>query len=142
MAVSYSGGMRRNLVLLCIVQCMVLSAAYAADPRIATAKKVAQAVLPSHVAARLAAAIDTSPTRFLDLVSLTEAESKAIPDLLVRVDKQEALPASYVPPDLVSLDGSGLSLSKKGLALRRPAYDALKAMSTAARAQGVTLLVS
>jgi D-alanyl-D-alanine carboxypeptidase len=64
------------------------------------------------------------------------------PSLLAPVDKKSALAADYVPPDLVTLDGTGLALSKKGLRLREAAFVQLRAMSRAAEKAGITLLVS
>lgn len=83
-----------------------------------------------------------SQDRFFALLAEAAAQAQADPYLLVRVDKSKALPKGYEPADLVALDGTGLSVSRKGHRLRKPAYEALLAMSKAASAEGVTLLVS
>ncbi len=62
--------------------------------------------------------------------------------LLSRVDKASLLSADYVPADLASLDGTGLSVSRAGLKLRKPALAALQRMQKAASASGVVLPVS
>jgi D-alanyl-D-alanine carboxypeptidase len=68
---------------------------------------------------------------------------KKDPDLLRRVDKKVALPADFVPSDLVSLDGAfPYVVSKKGMQLRAPARAALVHMAEAAREEGKTLVVS
>ncbi|MCE5256969.1 MAG: M15 family metallopeptidase [Spirochaetaceae bacterium] len=86
--------------------------------------------------------IKANPDRFLDLLGKIGSTSKQDPYLLRRVDKQKGLPESYVPADLVNLDGTGLTVSRQGHKLRQPAFDSLTAMSEAARKDGVTLLVS
>lgn len=68
---------------------------------------------------------------------------KRDPNLLRRVDKTVALPSDFVPADLVSLDGKyPFATSKKSMQLRAPARDALVRMAEAARAEGITLVVS
>ncbi len=68
---------------------------------------------------------------------------KSDPNLLRRVDKTVALPSEYVPSDLVLLDGKyPFVTAKKNMQLRAPARDALVRMAEAARAEGITLLVS
>jgi len=98
--------------------------------------------LPSSVKAQVQARIDASSENFLRYLSGALADRGSDPLLLLRVGKARPLPESFEPNDLVSLDGSGLSLSRPGLSLRRAAFLALKEMSAAARAEGVTLLVS
>lgn len=86
-----------------------------------------------------AAAMNAEPRRFLDLL----ADALAAPaGTLTLVDKAHGLEATYEPDDLAALAGRGLELSKSGLALRAVALDDLLAMSAAARADGVTLVVS
>ena len=83
-----------------------------------------------------------APDRLFSLLDAVLAEAKANPMILARVDKAKSLPRDFEPSDLVSLDGKGLSVSKKGLKLRRSAFDALSAMSAAAKSEGITLTVS
>lgn len=103
---------------------------------------VAASSLDAKTAAALTKKIESAPDRFLDLVDALKVEMAADPALLRRADKQKGLPADFEPSDLVALDGAGLSVSRLGHRLRRPAFDALRAMSAAAHADGVTLLVS
>jgi len=92
---------------------------------------------------RIAAAINQAPSEFAVLFKEVRAVMNADPDLLRRVDKTIALPASFVPADLVSLDGSfPYVVSKKGMMLRKPAREALARMAEAARKDGITLVVS
>ncbi|MFW5693758.1 MAG: M15 family metallopeptidase [Alkalispirochaeta sp.] len=64
--------------------------------------------------------------------------------LLARVDKQTALPADYVPDDLIPLDryGSQLILNREGLSLRAVIMPDLLAMVEAARQDGIQLDIS
>lgn len=103
---------------------------------------VAASGMDAPAASALTKRIESAPDRFLDLVDALRVEMAADPSLLRRADKQKSLPADFEPSDLVALDGSGLSVSRPGHRLRRPAFDALRAMSSAASADGVTLLVS
>jgi len=92
---------------------------------------------------RIAAAINQAPSEFAVLFKEVRAVMNADPDLLRRVDKTIALPASFVPADLVSLDGSfPYVVSKKGMMLRKPAREALARMAEAARKDGIMLVVS
>jgi len=86
--------------------------------------------------------IESSPDRFFALLDEVRAEMAADPGLLRRADKGKGLPADFAPADLVVLDGTGLAVSRPGHKLRKPAFDALIVMSKAAKAEGITLLVS
>ena len=86
--------------------------------------------------------IEKSPVRFETLLGIVRASITSDPWILALVDKLSALPADYVPDDLVSLDGTGLSVSKKGLSLRKSVLEALLRMDKAARSEGITLVVS
>jgi len=98
-------------------------------------------IAPSEKAS-IQARIDAAPGPFQTYLAEALADRKADPMLLYKVDKSKALPAGYVPPDLVGLDGTGLSVSRPGHRLRAAAFSALEAMSAAAASDGVTLLVS
>lgn len=103
---------------------------------------LASASIPPAAKASIQARIDAAPEPFRRLLAEALADRAADPMLLYRVDKTKALPDGYVPADLVGLDGTGLSVSRPGHRLRAAAFRALKAMSAAAGAEGVTLLVS
>lgn len=106
-------------------------------------KKVLAASGVDAVAAKTTARkIDGTPDRFLALIERVTSTMTADPALLRRADKSKGLPADFEPADLIALDGSSLSLSRVGHNLRKPAFDALLVMDKAARADGVTLLVS
>jgi D-alanyl-D-alanine carboxypeptidase len=64
------------------------------------------------------------------------------PYLRILVDKQHALPAGYEPEDLVPLKGGSYEASRGDLRLRQAAAASLEEMAAAARAGGVTLVVS
>lgn len=134
--------MRSSAILPFITCSIILVTACAADPRIESAKVAARSSLPPDVAQAVIARIDANPARFLSLLDQARKDGAADAFMLRRVDKVRALPDAYAPSDLVGLDGTGLSVSRAGHRLRRPAYLALKAMDAAARADGVTLLVS
>jgi D-alanyl-D-alanine carboxypeptidase len=74
-----------------------------------------------------------------DLSAATEGD----PFLWRLVDKQHALPEGYEPDDLVTLGSdASYNIGRAGLRLRREAAEALERMARAARADGVTLVVS
>lgn len=77
---------------------------------------------------------------FADLRAVIADDSEG---LLVLADKQHALSASYAPADLVPLEqGKSYVPGRSGLSLRTCAEAALERMSSAARADGVTLVVN
>jgi D-alanyl-D-alanine carboxypeptidase len=144
--------------LLCCLSCSPSSRSAAAaksavDPRLrralaaldaAGADPAAALQLPAGEVAAIRGRIEANGGRFLELLAAVEAARAADPLLLKRVDKGPggALGETFIPPDLVALDGTGLSVSRPGHRVRRPAFEALDAMDAAARAEGVVLLVS
>jgi len=146
--------------LLCCLACSpspraggAAPAKAAVDPRLqralatldaAGAGPAASSQFPAEEVASIRGRIEANSGRFLALLAAVEAARAADPLLLKRVDKGPggALGETFVPPDLVALDGTGLSTSRPGHQLRRPAFEALREMDAAARADGVTLLVS
>lgn len=98
--------------------------------------------IPAGDASSIMQKIQTNPERFFSLLGKAAEAADRDPYLLRRVDKRKGLPESYVPADLILLDKTGLSVSRQGHRLRKPAYDALMSMSGAAHKEGVTLLVS
>jgi zinc D-Ala-D-Ala carboxypeptidase len=103
---------------------------------------IASAPIPGAEKAAIRAKIDAGSEPFMRCLAEALADRKADPMLLYNVDKAKALPKGYAPTDLVGLDGTGLSVSRPGHRLRASAFRALKAMSAAAAAEGVALLVS
>jgi D-alanyl-D-alanine carboxypeptidase len=93
------------------------------------------AALPADAAERALA----EPGEFLEL--LADALGTADGTLLL-VDKTHALDRSWTPPDLVDLPTGAWRLSKTGLRLRSVVIADLVAMSEAARAEGVELVIS
>jgi zinc D-Ala-D-Ala carboxypeptidase len=89
---------------------------------------------PSTVQERILAA----PDRFLSLLAVVLAEPA---DLFVLVDKSHALAANAVPADLVSLNGTGLKVTRNDLSLRKVLMPALQDMARAAAAAGVPLTI-
>ena len=136
-----------QMALLSLACClMLLSTAGCESARSARIREMKAIIAASGIddsaAAALAKRIESAPDRFLYLVDALGVEMAADPALLRRADKQKGLPADFEPSDLVALDGSGLSVSRTGHRLRKSAFEALRAMSAAASADGVTLLVS
>lgn len=103
-------------------------------------KTLDEAGIPASMAERIGSGAAESPGFILDLLACLEGD----PYLYRLVDKKHALPEGYAPEDLVELGGDGVpyTVSRRGLMLRRAAAEALKEMSAAARADGVTLQVS
>ncbi len=76
---------------------------------------------------------------FFQLVAAVLDES---PDFFLLVDKTHALPADYVPPDLVSLADYALSVSRRDVTIRKAIMGAAVQMAKAAQADGAMLLFS
>jgi zinc D-Ala-D-Ala carboxypeptidase len=129
---------------LCLILACSMSASCQARASALPAGALAalDAALPAQAAREARSRIEAASARFAELLAAAVADRAADPMLLYRVDKGKALPEGYEPADLVALDGAGLSVGKQGQRLRRPAFEAMKAMDAAARAGGVTLLVS
>ena len=74
------------------------------------------------------------------------SELKAImtldPYFWVFVDKYRQLDENYSPDDLIELENGVFLINKEKLFLRKEAAESLKAMASAARAEGVILLIS
>jgi D-alanyl-D-alanine carboxypeptidase len=103
---------------------------------------LASVAIPQSELASIRTRLDMNPGRFSSLLKSMLIERKADPMLLFLVDKSRALPQGYIPPDLKSLAGTGLSVARTGLSLRTAALQALVSMEAAARAEGIALLVS
>ena len=127
-----------------LASCLAAAASAWGEGEIIDAARAAldAAAIPVEAKASIRSKIDAKSGDFSALLAESLAERKADPMLFFRVDKAQALPAGYVPADLVGLDGKGLSVSRAGHRLRAAAFRALKAMDAAARAEGVALLVS
>ena len=77
---------------------------------------------------------------FLQLSAQVLEQQRREPYLSLLVDKRHALPADYVPQDLVALENyPALNLTRGGLQLRRIVIADLLAMNTVARSEGVNL---
>jgi zinc D-Ala-D-Ala carboxypeptidase len=83
--------------------------------------------------------ITSERTEFLHLLSQVLDEPA---DLLVLVDKSHPLPPEYSPPDLVSLNGYPLPVSRNDLSLRASIMKAVLELASAAKAAGCPLLFS
>jgi D-alanyl-D-alanine carboxypeptidase len=90
------------------------------------------------MARRIAAAASEDPAFIVDLLKCLGKDTY----FHILVDKQHALPEDYEPSDLVTLKGGSYEVSRENLQLRRAAADSLEEMAAAARADGVTLVVS
>lgn len=94
----------------------------------------------SHQREEIQAAILPQKSLFLDLVAQMLTED---PNLFLLVDKQNSLPSSYVPEDLVDLDDIGvLNKNRAGHKIRRIAFPSLLEMNQAANEAGLSLLCS
>lgn len=130
-------------ILFLLVSAASCAKANPYETRLAALKAAfAAAALPPELASASMEKIRAAPQPFFQLLDAVSAQRRADPMLFARADKESVLAAGYEPSDLVSLDGKGLSVSRKGHQLRPAALEALKAMDAAARASDVTLLVS
>jgi D-alanyl-D-alanine carboxypeptidase len=92
--------------------------------------------LPASIQDRILA----RPRDFLELVARVLDEPA---DFFILVDKRHALPADYVPPDLVRLSKDyQLEISWTDVPVRKAIMPALLEMARAARRDGVTLVFS
>ncbi len=91
---------------------------------------------PGAIPEAMREAIMSDPEGFL---SLMEGVLKAPEDRYLMADKAHELAPDYEPNDLLGLDG--LSVTRKGLLLRKEAAEALTEMSAAAQGEGVNLVV-
>jgi D-alanyl-D-alanine carboxypeptidase len=97
-----------------------------------------KAEIPPETARRVLDASTEGPAFILDLLMVLEGD----PYVRMLVDKKHPLPPGYEPADLVELAQASYGVSRPGLLLRQAAGDALEEMAAAARADGVTLIVS
>ena len=91
--------------------------------------------LPQEIQARILA----SPVDFLRLVAMTLDEPASF---FVLVDKSHALPADFAPDDLVNLKAYPLNVSWGDILLRKAILPAVLEMTSAAKAEGITLTYS
>lgn len=73
-----------------------------------------------------------------DLAKVFEEESR----FFIIADKSHLLSADYNPGELVSLDGKGIKVNKKGMKLEKVTFEALKKMLDASAKEGLSLMVS
>jgi len=104
--------------------------------------RAAASRLPPATASSLESAIHGNEDRFFGLIEAAEAESLAAGGFLVLVDKNNPLPASFEPSDLVSLNDYPLSVSRKDLRLRKAIMAAVLELNEAAKNDGVSLWFS
>src|SRR5271157_1122150 len=114
-----SGGTARVLCLVTLLLLALPLAAAASGARISpeftlSSRELSTMIhsLPKAIQERILA----KPDGFLQLVALVLDER---PDFFLLVDKTHALPADYVPPDLVSPADYSLSVSRRTLELRK-----------------------
>ena len=73
-----------------------------------------------------------------DLAGVLEEDGR----FFIIADKSHLLTADYNPGELVSLDGKGIRVNKKGMKLEKTAFDALKRMMEDSDREGLALMVS
>ena len=73
-----------------------------------------------------------------DLANVLEEESR----FFIIADKSHLLTADYDPGELVSLDGKGIRVNKKGMKLEKVTFEALKRMLDDSAREGLALMVS
>ncbi|MEI6386480.1 MAG: M15 family metallopeptidase [Spirochaetota bacterium] len=119
--------------------------AAAADPRLGSALEALARATPGlgpEVAGAVRGRIEADPKGFLALLDTVLAERLHDPWRFARADKvAPPLPADFVPADLVDLDGKKVPIAKTGLKLRWEVLTALAAMTAAASAEGLKLVV-
>ena len=73
-----------------------------------------------------------------DLAKVLAEESR----FFIIADKSHLLTADYNPGELVSLDGKGIKVNKKGMKLEKVTFEALKKMIDDSAKEGLSLMVS
>ena len=73
-----------------------------------------------------------------DLAAVLAEESR----FFIIADKSHLLTADYNPGELVSLDGKGIKVNKKGMKLEKVTFEALKKMISDSAEEGLSLMVS
>ena len=73
-----------------------------------------------------------------DLAAVLAEESR----FFIIADKSHLLAADYNPGELVSLDGKGIRVNKKGMKLEKVTFEALKRMMEDSAEEGLSLMVS
>ena len=73
-----------------------------------------------------------------DLAAVLAEESR----FFIIADKTHLLTADYNPGELVSLDGKGIKVNKKGMKLEKVTFEALKKMLDDSAEEGLSLMVS
>ncbi len=73
-----------------------------------------------------------------DLARVLEEDSR----FFIIADKSHLLTADYNPGELVSLDGKGIRVNKKGMKLEKVTFEALKKMIDDSAKEGLSLMVS
>ncbi|HTX71501.1 MAG TPA: M15 family metallopeptidase, partial [Rectinemataceae bacterium] len=126
-------------VLLCLILPPILSSQ--ASLTVAVRAALAASAIPPVDRQAIEARIAARPARFDSLLRAALADDAADPMLLALVDKKVLLPESYVPPDLMPLDDSGIAVTYAGHKLRAAARRALLVMAKAARKDGIELVV-
>lgn len=102
----------------------------------------ALSVLPEDSVGLIEAAIRNAPDKFFELLAAAEEESTAAGDLLILVDKKNALPSDYEAHDLVSIDDWGVSVTKKNMRLRKWIMGAVRQMASAALSEGIDIVLA
>lgn len=112
-------------------------------------------VAPASIPQDLLERINANRAAFiadLDIVLARDAELASVAGdpagpvyggLLLLIDKKHAIGAGWVPSSLIAVaDGRSYVAGREGLSLRKPAEAALERMARAAKADGITLIVS
>lgn len=131
-------------ILFMVLSCFSCSADEKANPQPKTAiidprmEKVRKALtnLAPDASAKALANIQQAPDAFFTLLS----DASSAGDLMRLADKSHALPTDFIPPDLVSLNSYGLSLTRKDLSLRGILMPDLLAMVAAAKSAKIELV--
>ena len=127
----------------CIAEKNTALAPLPKDIRAQVQSALSAASMSDTARSQIIGSIAKDPSGFAVLFHEVLDVMKKDPNLLRRVDKSVALPADFVPDDLVKLDGAfPYAVSKKGMLLRTPARVALIRMAEAARKEGITLVAS
>ena len=85
-----------------------------------------------------AAILDNMELFKADLAAVLAEESR----FFIIADKSHLLTADYNPGELVSLDGKGIRVNKKGMKLEKVTFEAIKRMIDDSAKEGLALMVS
>ena len=139
-----------KLTILLLALFLVLGVSCTAKEKKAKQAEIAEAPVDEeaiHIASIVVSQLpDNMQSNILDNMDAFKADLAAVLEedsrFFIIADKSHLLTADYNPGELVSLDGKGIKVNKKGMKLEKVAFEALKKMLDDSAKEGLSLMVS